>query len=149
MKLTKSRFLIYLFNLIFLFLVLFQLWSLNNSYQSFTNSNNNLEIQNKKNEILKFKYQQSLNSKQMLKKLSLKEQSSEILFKAENLGLKLIDFNSNKSELNLNFNGDFYSILRFFYYLESNLLSVKISEFKIKSNDKRLFLFIKLRDERI
>jgi FtsZ-binding cell division protein ZapB len=76
----------------------------------------------------------------------LKEKTAEILSELKSYNLELIDFSSSKAELNLNLSGDFSAILNFIYYLETDIISLKIDEFKIKKNSNQLFFYLKLKN---
>ncbi len=103
--------------------------------------NNNL-----KNEYLKIVNNQT---KAAAAKNDLKENTAKILAELKTFNLKLIDFSSSQTELNLNLNGSFHSILNFIYYLENKMNQIKIAEFKIKNSNSNLFFFLKLKNELI
>lgn len=79
----------------------------------------------------------------------IKAETAKILSELEIYNLKLIDFSSSRTELNLNLSGDFSSILNFIFYLENQSEALKIEEFKIKENSDQLFFFVKLKNELI
>ncbi|MFN2341348.1 MAG: hypothetical protein ABR547_08780 [Halanaerobium sp.] len=79
----------------------------------------------------------------------IKAETAAILSELEIYNLKLIDFSSSRTELNLNLSGDFSSILNFIFYLENQSEALKIDEFKIKENSDQLFFFVKLKNELI
>jgi hypothetical protein len=81
--------------------------------------------------------------------IDIKEKTAVILAELEKYNLVLIDFSSTETELNLNLKGDFHSILNFMFYLENNIESLKIVEFKIKENQNELFFFARLKNELI
>jgi len=103
------------------------------------------------NNSLKNKYLKFINNKTQaaVTKSDLKESTAEILAELKTFDLTLIDFSSAQSELNLNLNGSFHSILKFIYYLEIEMNQFKIVELKIKKSDSNLFFFLKLKNELI
>jgi len=110
-----------------------------------------LEKQQLQNFKLKMKYKNSLSLKQdqKTKTEAIKKSTAEILDKLKKVNLSLLDFSSTQTEVNLNLEGNFYSILKFIQYLETQQNQLKISEFKIKNNDINLFFFLKLKNELI
>lgn len=108
-------------------------------------------LQSQKNNKLQEKYVRNIHAqdKENIEKKKLKKRTSEIVAQSENFNLKLIDFSSSETELNLNFNGSFHSILNFIYYLEIEMDQFKIAEFKIKNSNNDLFFFLKLKNELI
>ncbi len=108
--------------------------------------------QQKQNHDLKNKYTTKIstsNSKNKNQLIDIKEKTAVILAELEKYNLVLIDFSSTETELNLNLKGDFHSILNFMFYLENNIESLKIVEFKIKENQNELFFFARLKNELI
>ena len=113
-----------------------------------------LEIskQQQKNIDLENEYadkRKKINSSSNDQTFDIKAETTVILSELEIYNLKLIDFSSSNSELNLNLSGDFSSILNFIYYLENQSEVLKIDEFKIKENSDQLFFFVKLKNELI
>lgn len=108
--------------------------------------------QQKHNHDLKNKYStksSTSNSKSKNHLIDIKEKTAVILAELEKYNLILIDFISTETELNLNLKGNFHSVLNFLFYLENNIESLKIVEFKIKENQNELFFFVKLKNELI
>mgnify|MGYP006442026771 CR=1 FL=1 len=111
-----------------------------------------ISAQQQQNSNLQNKYSNHSRSSNLSIKnqsFDLKEKTAAILSELQNFNLELIDFSSSKAELNLNLSGDFNSILNFIYYLENQIESLKIEEFKIKKNRNKLFFFVKLKNELI
>lgn len=110
-----------------------------------------LEKQQLQNDKLKIEYKESisLQSDQEIKTEAIKKSTAEILDKLKKIKLTLLDFSSAQTEINLNLEGDFYSILKFIQYLETQQNQLKIAEFKIKNNGINLFFFLKLKNELI
>lgn len=100
---------------------------------------------------LKNKYLKTVNNKDNQNRTNngIKEGTAEILAELKKINLKLIDFNSVQTELNLNLQGSFNSILKFIYFLEIEMNQYEISELKIKNSDTDLFCFLKLKNELI
>ncbi|RAK11045.1 hypothetical protein C8C77_10323 [Halanaerobium saccharolyticum] len=108
--------------------------------------------QKQQNNNLKNEYSTKIsmrNSESDNQLINIKEKTAAILAKVQKYDLILIDFSSTETELNLNLEGNFHSILNFVYYLENSIESLKIIEFKIKKNKDTLFFFVKLKNELI
>ena len=111
-----------------------------------------IKEQRGQNKILENNYQQYRKAhtlKTHFQRKGVKESTAEILEKLKFFKLRLIDFSSGSSELNLNLKGDFYSILQFIQYLEAKMIGLEIVEFKMKRSGNNLFLFLKLKNELI
>lgn len=91
----------------------------------------------------------NINLKNINQNFDFKEKTAVILSELKSFDLKLIDFSSSKSELNLNLSGKFNAVLDFIYYLETEIKVFKIEEFKIKKNSNKLFFYLKLKNELI
>ena len=111
-----------------------------------------IEAQQEQNTLLENKYSTvegpEMNSGRE-KKYNLKDSTAQILTELKINNLELIDFSSGENELNLNLQGEFKSILSFIYYLETELKFLEIAEFKIKDDSRKLFCFVKLKNELI
>ena len=111
-----------------------------------------IEAQQKQILILENKYTSAESSKKTparKQKYNLKDSTAQILAELKLYDLELIDFSSGENELNLNLQGEFKSILSFIYYLETELKFLEIAEFKIKDDSRKLFFFVKLKNELI
>lgn len=111
-----------------------------------------IEAQQKQILILENKYTSAESSKKTparKQKSNLKDSTAQILAELKLYDLELIDFSSGENELNLNLQGEFKSILSFIYYLETELKFLEIAEFKIKDDSRKLFCFVKLKNELI
>ncbi|MGM0500068.1 MAG: hypothetical protein ACQERL_07685 [Bacillota bacterium] len=151
MEINREQLLRSILIILLLFILLFQLVKT----KEFSNKKQLLETgiikQKLINSDLKNKYLQTVNTqtKAAETKSDLKESTADILAELKTFNLKLIDFSSAQTELNLNLNGSFHSILNFIYYLEIEMNQFKIAEFKIKNSDNDLFFFLKLKNELI
>lgn len=147
MKIPKSKKLNSFIILLLLIVVLVQVAESKSLFRQRNDINKQVELVKEKNIFLKKKLWDLRKNKN---KKSFKERYStaNIIEKSKAFNLELIDFSSSKTELNLNLYGKFHSILSFFNYLEE-IENIKIIEFKLKSERKSLFLFIKLRKELI
>ncbi|MFW6251741.1 MAG: hypothetical protein ACOC27_00725 [Halanaerobium sp.] len=137
---------------LFCFLIIIQLTGSRELFKAKKLLQREIEKQQKQNILLEKEYfsaetssaQPHINSKQ-----DLKELTAQVLAELKVYNLKLIDFSSAETELNLNLSGDFNSVLRFLYYLENEIGVLSIEEFKIKDDSRDLFFFIKLKKELI
>lgn len=135
-----------------IFILVLQLGKSRDSFEIKKILQNEIEKQQKQNSLLENEYYRagSLDKSAAEGKISsLKRSTSQILADLAEYDLKLIDFSSTENELNLNLKGSFKSIIHFIYYLESELKSLKIEEFKIKDDSKGLFFYLKLKNELI
>jgi hypothetical protein len=135
-----------------IFILVLQLGKSRDSFKIKKILQNEIEKQQKQNSLLENEYYRagSLDKSAVEGKISsLKRSTSQILADLAEYDLKLIDFSSTENELNLNLKGSFKSIIHFIYYLESELKSLKIEEFKIKDDSKGLFFYLKLKNELI
>ena len=131
-------------------MILFQAFKLKNNLVQKEIITVELKKQQFKINSLKNNYRlKSRNFNLKEKNISLKDSTAEILNKLKTLNLNLIDFSSTKTELNLNINGNFHSLLKLLYYLENEISGIKIKELKLKNNDNNLFFYIKLKNELI
>jgi hypothetical protein len=152
MKIKKGKLLRIILILLLLFILAFQVAKTKEFFNKKELLQNEIEKQQQQNINLKNKYLKTVynnKAKETETKTRLKENTAEILTDLKNYNLKLVDFSSAQTELNLNLNGDFYSILNFIHYLEIEKNQFKIEEFKIKNNDSNLFFFLKLKNELI
>jgi nitrous oxide reductase len=151
MEINRKQLLRSILIILFLFILLFQFVKT----KEFSNKKQLLETglikQKLINSDLKKKYLQTVNTqiKAVETKSDFKKSTADILTELKTFNLKLIDFSSAQTELNLNLNGSFHSILNFIYFLEVEMNQFKIAEFKIKNNDNDLFFFLKLKNELI
>lgn len=151
MEINRKQLLRSILIILLLFILLFQFVKT----KEFSNKKQLLETglikQKLINSDLKKKYLQTVNTqtKAVETKSDFKKSTADILTELKTFNLKLIDFSSAQTELNLNLNGSFHSILNFIYFLEVEMNQFKIAEFKIKNNDNDLFLFLKLKNELI
>lgn len=151
MEINRKQLLRSILIILFLFILLFQFVKT----KEFSNKKQLLETglikQKLINSDLKKKYLQTVNTqiKAVETKSDFKKSTADILTELKTFNLKLIDFSSAQTELNLNLNGSFHSILNFIYFLEVEMNQFKIAEFKTKNNDNDLFFFLKLKNELI
>ncbi|CCU79352.1 hypothetical protein HSACCH_01261 [Halanaerobium saccharolyticum subsp. saccharolyticum DSM 6643] len=137
--------------ILLLFILIFQVIKT----KEFSNKKELLQAEIMKQQLLNFnlknEHLKTINSKTKVAAAEndIKESTAQILAELKTFNLKLIDFSSAQTELTLNLNGSFHSILNFIYYLESEMNQFKIAEFKIKNGENDLFFFLKLKNELI
>ena len=148
MKRKYRKTYIYLSIFFFIFLIIFQIRSSKNLIVKLNLLQRNIENIQEENTGLRNKYLKiSKNEKAEevhKNQADLKENTPVILEKLKKYNLRLLDFSTTESELNLNINGDFNSILLLINYLEEEFNRVEIKEIKFKQNGDQLFSFIKL-----
>lgn len=144
----KEKIIVILITILLLFLLIFQLNKAKTNLKKAETIKNQVNQLQQLNRNLELNYHKSLNNQNVIKK-EQKESGFEtlILAKLEEFNLAMIDFSSTETELNLNLNGDFHSILHFIYYLELSLVQLEIKNFKIKTDTNSLFFFIKIEKE--
>ncbi len=148
MKRKYRKTYIYLSIFFLVFLIIFQIRSSKNLIVKLNLLQRNIENIQEENTVLRNKYlKKSKNDRAEdvhKNQVDLKENTPLILEKLKNYNLRLLDFSNAESELNLNINGDFNSILLLIDYLEEEFYQVEIKEIKFKQNGDQLFSFIKL-----
>lgn len=151
MKDREKKILNYLLILLLVILLVFQFVKIENNLKAVDSLQAEILKEQLNNERLEKKYKKekaeniNQNKKEAeFEELNLKEMSSAILNELKDFNLKLIDFSSSESELNLNLNGDFNSILAFINQVENKSSALLVAEFKLKRNSGSLFLFLKL-----
>lgn len=151
MKIRNEKALFYLIFGLLIIIILFQLFKLKDNLSMQKKLNYQLEKQQLKTSALKNNYRikGSNSNSNELKNRAFKNNTAQILDRLKTFNLDLIDFSSNKAELNLNINGDFHSLLKLLYYLENEMSGIKIEELKLKSSNNKLFFYIRIRDELI
>ena len=151
MRINRKQLLRIILIILLLFILIFQ----GIKTKEFSNKKEQLQAEIIKQQLrnfnLKNEYLKTINNnaKAAAAESDIKESTAQILAELKIFNLKLIDFSSAQTELNLNLNGSFHSILNFIYYLESEMNQFKIAEFKIKNGEKDLFIFLKLKNELI
>ena len=148
MKKKYRKTYIYLSIFFLVFLIIFQIRSSKNLIVKLNLLQRNIENIQEENTGLRNKYLKiSKNEKAEevhKNQADLKENTPVILEKLKKYNLRLLDFSTTESELNLNINGGFNSILFLINYLEEEFNRVEIKEIKFKQNGDQLFSFIKL-----
>lgn len=148
MKIIQKNIYIYILIILVLLFLILQSYHLKNNFYKNKNLHAKIQKQKQNNLTAKENYQKNIEHKNLNNNSpakSLAAKTASILVEVKNLNLKLIDLNRTKTEINLNISGDFHSILNLIKYLEIEMIDLKIREFKLKNNDKDLFLFLKLR----
>jgi FtsZ-binding cell division protein ZapB len=149
MKYNQNKILKLALILLVIFLIIIQGLKIRTVINKIELLQSKISTQQQQNNNLQAEYltkSRSSNLKSNNPLFDLKEKTAEILSELKSYNLELIDFSSSKAELNLNLSGDFSAILNFIYYLETDIISLKIDEFKIKKNSKQLFFYLKLKN---
>ncbi len=152
MKFNQNKLLKLALIFLILFLIIFQGLKIRAVINKIELLQSKISAQQQQNNNLETEYlnkSRSSDLKSSNPHFDLKEKTAEILSELKLYNLELIDFSSSKAELNLNLSGDFSAILNFIYYLETEIISLKIDEFKIKKNSEQLFFYLKLKNELI
>jgi hypothetical protein len=149
MKYNQNKILKLALILLVIFLIIIQGLKIRTVINKIELLQSKISTQQQQNNNLQAEYlnkSRSSNLKSNNPLFDLKEKTAEILSELKSYNLELIDFSSSKAELNLNLSGDFSAILNFIYYLETDIISLKIDEFKIKKNSNQLFFYLKLKN---
>lgn len=147
MKIKKEQLLIIIAVMLFLLLI-FQIYQLKIKVNQVKNFELKILKAQQLNRNLEADYYEKLKHNNLKNnQMILKDFDTLILAKLEQFNLKMIDFSSTETELNLNLTGDFHSILHFIHFLEVKVGKLNITNFKIKDRAEDLFLFIKIEKE--